>query len=190
MNSGFNIENATGSSLPFVIATTELLKGTNIATLSLEDAVRIIAHGQANNINPFEGIYADIKEAILYSNDVSQPSTNLAGIAKNQGNISYDSENPARFIGLRIAEANTKQGYKFVETDETQIIIDPRFAYSNNEKKIEFDGTKIKVFTKRTGLSRLYVGDGNLIVWNDNLADSGGDGRVGLVHAEGVGSKK
>lgn len=69
---GFNIKNARGSNLPFVIAATELLQETSITTLSLEDTIKIIAHGQANDTNHFEGIYSDIKEAILYTNDKSQ----------------------------------------------------------------------------------------------------------------------
>ena len=189
MNSGFNIEKATGSSLAFVIAATEPLQEENIATLSLEDAIKIIAHDQAEGTNHFEGIYSDIKEAILYTNDKSQLSTNLADIAKNQENISYDAENPARFIGLGIDKDN-KQGYKFVETEKTKVITDPRFSHKNNEQKVEFSGTNIKVFTKSIGSSWLCAYDVGLGARSDIPAYSYDSGRVGLVHAEGVGSKK
>ncbi len=189
MNNGFNIQKATGSSLPFVIAATELLEETNIATLSLEDVIKIIAHGQDNGENHFEGIYADIREAVLYSNDKSPLSVNLADIAKNKGETSYGAENPARFIGLGIDKADNKEGYGLTETPKTQIIIDRRFAYSNNRKEINFNKTSIKVWTKETGSSRLYANEVGLGAWVDYPASSDDVGRVGLVHAEGVGSK-
>jgi len=190
MNSGFDIQNATGSSLPFIIAATELLEETNVATiLSLEDIIKIITHGKANGKNHFKGIYVDTNEPILYLNDNSSLSLNLAEIARNQNNTPYDAENPARFTGLRVDKADNKEGYRLIETSKTQIITDPRFSYSNNEQEIDFNGTPIKVFTKKTGSSRLYAYEDGLYAGDGVPADSSGVGRVGLVHAEGVGSK-
>jgi len=187
MMRGFNIQGATGSNSPFVVAADELLQGTDKRILTLDDAVKIYADGQAIGKNHFEGVYADIPQQILYSNDRSTFTGNLAGIASNQ-KVSYDQENPARFTGLKLSRG-TSGGITFEETNRTSVVSDPRFAYSNNGKEVDF-GTLVKVFTRDSGVSGLFAGNYGLGAGYDDLTDSDDDGRVVVVDAEGVANKK
>ena len=188
--SGINLKNATGSSLPFNIVVDQILsQGQRVPRKN--DLIKMMA----NDPNCFSGIYSDTTEVVLYSATPSldqnkQILGDLVDLVDLIGSERYEAENPLIISGLGITPADNRYGFKFTETDSTKMKNDPRFAYSNNGKEVDFDGTKIKVYTKENGLSRLYAGGGGLGAGGGGFAGSGGGGRVVVVDAEGVDFKE
>lgn len=192
MHPGVNPAEATGSSPLLNMAIQQILpNGQRVA--SLDDIVRRIIEAEKNGLeNPFNRIYSDTTEIILYSPIPSTPENtqiirSLIGIADSK---EYTAESPLRFTNLAITRDNNSQnpyGVAFKTTTETKVENDPRFAYSNSGKKVTFNGKDITVLTKENGLSRLCAYGGDLDAWDGFLADSGGDGRV-IISSEGASS--
>ena len=68
--------------------------------------------------------------------------------------------------------------------EQTEIVTDERFAYVN--KTIQLGSSTRKLWTKKDGLSRIYLyGDGDVDSNDGDLSDSGGVGRV-VAFRDGV----
>ncbi len=115
----------------------------------------------------FTGFYTYVPEIILRT---EIPATQkerfileeLVAQAK-QENYKFSPEAPLRISGLElVTDSNPANPYGLLLKfgNNTNVITDERFAYSNSGKKIKFGGTSKNVWTCCDGLSTICLGGG------------------------------
>ena len=191
---GIYTENVTGSQFFWNTNLNQYLpKGQKV--ISLEDMEDI----NNNNETFFRGFYTDTPEIILRTETLSYEKNknilkDLVKQIKSETNkgakYEFSSENPLRISGLGLVkDKNSKNKYGLLLKigNDTKIINDTRFAYSNNEKQIQFGKNTKTIYTKEKDLSGVYLdGFDDLDSGSDYLAVSDGDGRVVIKDTEGV----
>jgi len=150
--------------------------------ISLEDAEAINDRDE----DFFKDFYTDTPEIILLTEILSYKDNKhiLEYIVNQTKNAKFDfnSENPLKISGLELIKDENSENYyglllKFGEN--TKLVHDKRFAYSNNGKKISFGKKQKQIFTKKNNLSRVYLYRFVILyAGNDYLANSGDSGRV------------
>lgn len=151
---------------------------------------------EINDINPtfIKGFYTDFPSVVLRSSEPSREKNKyvLENLVSQVGDrkLRFSSENPLVITNPElVADTNSKNEYGLLLKiiDQTEVKNDLRLAYANNNQKIPFGQSEKTVWTKKDGLSRLYVsGGGDVNSDGDGLAGSDGYGRVVLRDDEGV----
>ena len=189
ITNGIDMKNVTGSQFFW---NTELGKylPKNLRVITLKDMEQI------NDINKdfFKGFYTDASMIILRTEvptwDDNKHILDYLVKQVKEKNQEFSSENPLIISGLElIKDENTENHYGLLLQigEETAMINDKRFGYSNNQKKIPFGEKTKKIYAKKDGLSRLCLDrSSNLNSFVGVLAGSDSGGRVVLVDTEGV----
>lgn len=189
ITNGIDIENVTGSQFFWNTNLGKYLP-KNQRVILLQDMEKI--NDQDENF--FKGFYTDSPQIVLRTDQSSwKPNKyileNLVKQVKKQG-FEFSSENPLIISNLELAASKSSKnqyGLLLKIGKDTRVENDSRFAYSNNEKQIQFGENKKTIFTKEKGLSRVCLYRGGLLDSDyDGLASSGGGGRVVVLDAEGV----
>lgn len=189
ITNGINAKNVTGSQF-FWNTNLNLYLPNNQKVVNLSDMEKI------NDIdeNFFKGFYSDTTQIVLRSENASWSKNkyileNLVNQVKDRGHT-FSSENPLIISNLELIKddsSRNKYGLLLKVNDTTTMENDKRFTHSNNSQGIQFGEKTKRIYTKKDGLSRAYLGgDGNLYSGVSNLADSDGNGRVVVADAEGV----
>lgn len=167
-----------------------LPKGQRV--ISLEDMEAI------NDLDEsfFTGYYSDAPEVCLRSDSTSYEKNkyiieNLVKQVRGEKK-EFSPENPLRISGLElIKDENSKNEWGlFLQIGQnTRMINDSRFGYSNNKREIPFGEKQKTVFTQNNGLSGFCLGrDSGVYSGSGYLANSDDSGRVVVIDAEGVAS--
>jgi hypothetical protein len=183
---------------PFAVAHADTIgKSLGIRVATMADLEKALVTGAL----PLSGTYEDTA-LVLRSN--GQPNEYLAQ------NLSEQLEARGHRVGkvpmivqLRglqvVADGKSDYGLAFRLTDESQIAEAPYLVEKNNNKtfaKLDETGAPIftsdrnrTLFTRKTGLSRLFLGWSlNLYSYDELLADSSEIGRVAFVRGEAAGA--
>lgn len=193
ITNGISITNVTGSQFFWNTNLQQYLPSRQrVANLSDMEAI--------NDIDEtfLVGFYSDSPEIVLRSNKPSRNKNkyileNLVKQIDKDHPYSFSTKNPLIISNLELIQndnAQNQYGLLLRIGECTKMQNDERFAHSKNQSRIQFGQNTKKVWTKENGLSRLYVRDDGLDSEDDDFADSGANGRVVVVDAEGIDSKK
>lgn len=166
--------------------------------LYLPKGQRVVRRDDIGRINDadssfFDGtFYTDTTELVLRTSTPSWKNNakileNLVEQAKKRG-LKFSPDNPLVFSGLEsVRDDDSKNPYGVLLQigNQTAVTNDTRFAYGKDS--IQLGNQSKKLWTKENGLSRVYLNRGGVVGSNDdNLRDSGDNGRVVVFDAEGV----
>ena len=187
----FNDNEVRGSNL---FANVELVSECIALPSELEHAVRL-------NSSYFRNTYEDMGLVIRTDGDSitrnDYVAKYLAEQLKKRG-IEFPARVSLRGLTLK-EDDNSLYGLVFLIGDSAEVLHLPKFAHENNKRSFSrtdergvplFDESGDRTFyTRKDGISRLYLSrDLNLYSSDENLADSGGNGRVVIVGGEAAGA--
>jgi len=188
---GINIKNVMGSQF-FWNNNLNVYLPVEKRVMTLEDAENI----EFANPNFTRGIYVDTTNLCLRTKIPSRENNKqvlgylerqLKAEKINGASIDFSFENPIILSDLElIKDSNSDNfyGIKLKIGDDTKIVYDKRFASKNDKIKL---GNEKKLWTKKDGLSRVYLGGDSCVFSNDvDLQNSYSLGRVVVVDAVGV----
>lgn len=187
---GINPGDGTGSQF-FFNTELGLYLPKNQRVLLFEDLEKILFSSEADEF--FDGsFYTDTSELILRTQIPTYEKNKqlLTDLVKQIKTVELDfsSENPLRISGLGLIKDDDPQneyGVLLEIGQDTKTINDERFGFQKG--RIKIGHKEKKLHTKKDGLSRVCLGRfGTLYSGSDFLAGSGGNGRVGILDAEGV----
>ena len=145
--------------------------------------------------NFLSGIYMDFPQLILRSNIDSyvknQPIINdLAKKLKSEkihgAPFEYSPENPLIITGAKLRKSTAKANEYGIILNINDAVIKNDKRFASGESSIKLGNIEKRLWTKNSGVSRLYLGEVGLYSNNDNLADSSSNGRVAIIDTEGV----
>ncbi|MFH1311045.1 MAG: hypothetical protein ABIH65_01425 [Nanoarchaeota archaeon] len=184
---------------PFVVVlANQILKQEGLRTANQADLERVL---KTNAFN-LRGTYEDTGLVLRTEGNPNEYlAKNLAEQVKARGKKAGETPILISLNELEIVnDSNSPKGLVFKLTDEAELIYAPILNGKNNQKSFSEtgkyglpeklgDGNRT-LYTRDSGLSRLYLGRGLSLISNDGgLADSGDGGRVVVVSGEATSQK-
>jgi hypothetical protein len=184
ITNGIDADNLTGSNFFFNTYLNSKLreKFPNKSVIILKDIEGILN----TDASFFSVFYTDTPQVVLRTaKDESWRKNNriVKSLIEQIGNkYEFSSKNPLIITNPKLVRDSSGEYRVSLEIDEnTQLTNDSRLASGNSEIKLA-GGIEKRLWTKPTGLSRLYIYDNDLNSSKGNLENSDSGGRVVIIN--------